>query len=217
MSNTEYIIQITSGRGPAECCRVVARILSIMLKELAKNTISHELLEREKGQEAGTLLSASLLVKGEGIKAFIKQWQGTILWTGQSPYRKFHKRKNWFIGVNFMAVSKENNLNERDITFQAVRSGGPGGQHVNKVSTAVRATHSPTGISVLASDSRSQLQNKKKAIERLSALFQQKRNENLVSEKREAWNQHNDLNRGNPVRTFKGEDFKEVITKNRKK
>ena len=55
----------------------------------------------------------------------------------------------------------------RQVTFQPLRTGGPGGQHRNKVETAVRATHTPTGLSVVASDHRSQLRNKREALERL--------------------------------------------------
>ena len=58
-------------------------------------------------------------------------------------------------------------INERDITYETMRSSGPGGQNVNKVETVVRATHHPTGISVLATDMRSQTRNKRLALERL--------------------------------------------------
>ena len=97
---------------------------------------------------------------------------------------------------------------EKDFKYETLRSGGPGGQHVNKVSTAVRATHLPTGISVLASEGRSQVFNKKMAKARLINLLKAKQ----LLEKRKAakkqWRNHYELERGNPVRVFRGSDFK---------
>ena len=82
-------------------------------------------------------------------------------------FRKMHKRKNWFIGIFEMMQQKNTSISEKDIQYQAMRSSGAGGQHVNKVSSAIRATHVPTGIGTVAMDSRSQHQNKKLATERL--------------------------------------------------
>ena len=102
----------------------------------------------------------------------------------------------------------ELNINEKDIEYQAVRSQGAGGQNVNKVNSAVRATHIPTQVSVFAQDSRSQHENKKLAKERLLFKlqeFQQIKIQNQINEK---WNNHLNLERGNPVKVFSGKDFK---------
>lgn len=213
MDKKEYLIHITSGRGPAECCWVVTKVLSKVIADMKINGLVYEVISREKGIETGTLLSASIKASGSGIEHFISSWQGTIQWIGQSSFRKFHKRKNWFIGINCSAIAKSSLLSERDISYQTLRSGGPGGQHVNKVSTAVRAVHKPTGLSVTASDTRSQLQNKKLATQRLFELYQKNMSENLVREQQNIWNNHNSLIRGNPKRVFRGRDFMEVRVK----
>ena len=95
----KIIIQITAGRGPIECCRVVARVQEKMLLQARKNGLAIEVLENKKADLNGTLLSATLLVKGPALEPFVKEWQGTVQWIGQSPFRKFHRRKNWFVGV----------------------------------------------------------------------------------------------------------------------
>lgn len=150
----EYIIQITSGRGPAECCLVVSNILKQLLKEAKNEKLEYTVINREKGTEAGTLLSASIKISRDKAEPFCKSWTGTILWIGQSPYRKFHKRKNWYVGVSHFSASNRLAINDSDITYQVFRSDGPGGQHVNKVSTAVRAIHQPTQTKVVVSETR---------------------------------------------------------------
>ena len=198
-------IQITSGRGPAECCRVVSKIVEYMLKEARQQGIYAEVVEREEGEINRTLLSAVLFLAGEDLSDFTDSWEGTVLWIAQSPYRKFHKRKNWFVGVQCLPTFEESKWNESDIRVQTLKASGPGGQHVNKTESAVRVTHIPSGISVTASDERSQLQNKKQAIERLKiklAAYEQERAKSFVQEN---WQNHNELERGNPVRVIKAE------------
>ncbi|MCU4174874.1 peptide chain release factor H [Carboxylicivirga sp. N1Y90] len=205
----EKIIQITSGRGPAECCWVVAQILKIIIKEASTNNLNYTILHREEGIESRTLYSVTIQLDGTNVNNFIKQWAGTIQWIGQSEYRKYNKRKNWYVAINELQFVKEIiQITDRDIAYQAIRSGGPGGQHVNKVSTAIRATHIPTGLQVVSSESRSQLQNKKLAKERLFQLLKLEQVNQKKALVKENWQNHNEIVRGNPIKTFVGSDFK---------
>lgn len=202
------IIQITSGRGPVECCWVVAQVLKFFIEDLKKNNISYQILHREKGTENGTLHSVTLQLTGNPLEDFLEAWLGTVQWIGKSSFRKFHKRKNWFIGIFKIDAEKQCHFKEGDITFQAIRSSGPGGQHANKVSSAVRATHTKTGIQVLVSDSRSQHQNKKTAIKRLQEKLVEYHKEQLKIAVQNQWENNHNLQRGNPIRVFEGSDFR---------
>ena len=204
----EKIIQITAGRGPAECTWVVAQVLKKVLEEAQEKGLETTLLLREVGQENGTVETATIAVKGQNGTAFINSWVGTIQWIGQSQFRKMHKRKNWFIGIFEIEPQKNASISENDIQYQAMRSSGAGGQHVNKVSSAIRATHVPTGIAVVSMDSRSQHQNKKLATERLLKKLEDETLQQLKNHVGKQWENQLNIERGNPVRVFTGSDFK---------
>lgn len=204
----EKIIQITSGRGPLECQWVVAKVLKTFLEEVKQNKIDYEIIHRENGDENLTLKSVTLLLKGKDLSQFLKSWLGSICWTGKSTFRKLHKRSNWFIGIFELETLEKIDFKERDIQFQTARSQGSGGQNVNKVNTAVRATHIPTGQSVFAQDSRSQLENKKLSIMRLQEKVMGVYIQQLEKRMQETWNHHLQVQRGSPVRTYSGTDFK---------
>ncbi|WGH76109.1 peptide chain release factor H [Tenacibaculum tangerinum] len=208
-------IQFTAGRGPAECTWVVAKVLKRFIQNCRNAGIAYTILHQEKGVENGTVQSVSLQLKGENLTSFLKDWLGTIQWIGKSTFRKYHQRKNWFIGCFELECSNELKMHEKDIEFQAIRSSGPGGQHVNKVSSAVRAKHSITGIQVLVSESRSQHQNKKIAMQRLTEQLANFNIQQLQKNLQSKWENHLNLERGNPVQVFVGTDFK--MQNNKKK
>ena len=204
----EKIIQITAGRGPAECTWVVAQVLKKVLDEAQEKGLETILLQREVGQENGTVETATIAVKGQNVLPFVNSWVGTIQWIGQSQFRKMNKRKNWFIGIFEIEPQKNASISENDIQYQAMRSSGAGGQHVNKVSSAIRATHIPTGIAVVSMDSRSQHQNKKLATERLLKKLEDETLQELKNHVGKQWENQLNIQRGNPVRVFTGSDFK---------
>jgi peptide chain release factor len=201
MGNKIYL-QITSGRGPAECCRVVAKVTELILKDAGRVGLISEVIDREEGELNRTLLSAVISVSGDNVDEFASSWVGTIQWIAKSPYRKFHKRKNWFIGVQRLNISGKTDWDENEVQFQTMKASGPGGQHVNKTESAVRAIHKLSGVSVTVSDNRSQMMNKKAALERLRIKLIARDAENTLIEVKENWQNHNVLQRGNPIKTI---------------
>ena len=199
---------VTAGQGPAECHWVVAQVVEVLHREAAQQGIDCKLLEGVPGDEDGTWKSAPLALEGEGVQALAASWEGTIQWIGKSPYRPSHKRKNWFVGVEVYSPPQRPQWSESDLRIDVMRSSGPGGQHVNKTSSAVRITQVSTGLSVVAREERSQHQNRRLALARLAQLMETQHANAEGQAKQRRWEQHGDLERGNPVRVYEGPDFR---------
>lgn len=206
----QQILHITSGKGPAECCLAVAFAMREIIKDAASKALSVEVLERINGSEKNTLLSATIVVNGQNAIVFCEKWTGVLQWICESPFRKFHKRKNWFIGIQSFDKKLFTPWREHDIVFQTMRASGPGGQHVNKVESAVRAKHLPSGITVVVSESRSQTQNKNEALKRLKMQYEAWQLNQAMKSQQELWQQHHILSRGNPAMVFEGITFKKL-------
>lgn len=200
-------LQVTSGRGPEECCWVVTRLTECIIHEAEKRNLKARILEMIPGPKPHTHKSALLALEGEALSEFLREWRGTVQWIGRSRFRPHHKRKNWFVGVDILNPPKPGLWSEADIRIETMRASGPGGQHVNKTETAIRATHLPTGLSAVAQEERSQRLNRKLALTRLAELIALEKARVKLRNQQKRWSQHNRLERGNPVRVYEGEDF----------
>ena len=195
-------IQITAGRGPAECARAVALVAREICRAVPGLTVFD--MEAHKS-EPDCYMSITLVSENEIPSTVASEWEGTVLWQSTAnPYRPGHRRKNWFVGVHFIDELELPEIDEKDISYSSCRSSGKGGQNVNKVETAVRATHIPTGISVRCSDERSQFQNRNKARERLLLKLLATQDDAMNIQSKENWSRHDSLVRGNPVKKFSG-------------
>ena len=156
-----------------------------------------------RSSTTGTAASALLTIKGANLDAFLNNWQGTIQWIARSPFRPSHKRKNWFVGIETLEPVEETHFNPTDVKWETMRASGPGGQHVNRTESAVRVTHLPTGIAVHAAEERSQHRNRKLALARLAQKLADINTGQQDVARTQRWRTHQELERGNPVRTFR--------------
>ena len=197
-------IQISSGQGPTECELAVGKFAAALCEEFDDTAIT----QMTPGFREDCY--RSIIIESRHDLSFL---EGTVQWICQSPFRLNHKRKNWFIDVS--PIGKFNNtvLDIKLIRFDTFRSGGKGGQNVNKVETGVRATYVPLGLSAISTNERSQHMNKKLALERLYQLVaEQNANGRRVTD-RGNWLEHTRLVRGNAVRVYEGLEFKRIKNK----
>ena len=200
---------VTSGNGPAECQQAVASVLDAMRNEAELIALDFDTngVRTKHGYK-----SAVVLVSGADAEAFADNWRGTIQWRSQSNLRPTHKRANWFIGVFDLPepVQTPERIQARDVVIETFRAGGPGGQHQNTTDSAVRATHRPTGLTAVAREERSQHRNKSLALERLEHLISAQAAADEAAQKASRNELHHALERGNPVRCFKGHSLRDV-------
>jgi peptide chain release factor len=199
---------LTCGRGPAECRIAVRGVLRALLAAAEAAGLDADAVEGHDPDGHGPY-SALVMLHGAGAAPFARAWTGTLQWIAQSPVRPHHKRKNWFVGAVELPVTarKAERLEVKDVRFESFRAGGPGGQHQNKTESAVRAIHGPTGLSVTAREERSQHRNKGLALERLAALIAAGKDLEQLAEQQRTQAAHDSLERGRPVRRFKGARF----------
>jgi peptide chain release factor len=204
-------LHVTSGRGPVECQLAVAKMTDLLKREAAAAGLTAELIDAVEGEAREALRSSLLSIAGNDALAFANRNAGSMQWICTSPIRTTHKRKNWFLGVEVLAPPEitSNVIDQRDVTFEAMRASGPGGQHVNKTESAVRATHKPSGLVTTAREERSQVMNKKLALARLAALLADGHRDAKADADRDRWQQHDQLQRGKARRTFEGMAFRE--------
>jgi len=202
---------MTAGRGPVECAIAVSGIQERFKQYLMKQNIEFHIISQTFGSIKGSIETIVFELKLTDSRK-IEAWIGTHKWKCDSPVRKFQKRKNWFIKCEKVALPEKVELLESDVIYQTFRASGPGGQHRNKVETAVRIIHNKSGIIVTATDGKSQHQNRKKAWEKLNNKIEELNSSSCQKQNFDQWISQLEIERGNPIKTFEGLKFKEKKT-----
>ncbi len=202
--NYNAIFEIHSGAGGTEANDWASMLYRMYLRYFERKNYKVEVLYEQKGDEVG-FKTISMLVKGDNAYGYLVNEVGVHRLVRISPFDSNAKRHTSFASVDVAPYFNQNinvEIKESDLSIDAYKSSGAGGQSVNTTDSAVRITHIPTGIVVTCQNERSQIQNREKALEILKNKLYKIELEKQEEQLREIKGGPVDINFGSQIRSY---------------